>query len=215
MSPCTPTTPPRATLPWRSRKHRGPGAFPSACPDPAGVPPEPAGRRRGGHRPSHRLGSLARRRSRGIFRGLFAPSVGLGRTETLELLDHAARILSWARGLPARLPTASDGTRTERGGFEPPNRLSPVNGLANRRFRPLSHLSTVGRLAVESEPPSATYQSAEAFVNHLDTNPRRRAPGTQTHADDAYLSHPFPIFFEILFASLQRIGVAALSKFRA
>jgi len=29
----------------------------------------------------------------------------------------------------------------ERGGFEPPVRFYPYNGLANRRFRPLSHLS--------------------------------------------------------------------------
>ena len=29
----------------------------------------------------------------------------------------------------------------ERGGFEPPIRFNPYNGLANRRFRPLSHLS--------------------------------------------------------------------------
>ena len=30
----------------------------------------------------------------------------------------------------------------ERGGFEPPVRFYSYNGLANRRFRPLSHLST-------------------------------------------------------------------------
>src|SRR5688572_9875847 len=29
----------------------------------------------------------------------------------------------------------------ERGGFEPPIRFYSYNGLANRRFRPLSHLS--------------------------------------------------------------------------
>ena len=29
----------------------------------------------------------------------------------------------------------------ERGGFEPPVQFYPNNGLANRRFRPLSHLS--------------------------------------------------------------------------
>src|SRR5687767_12517306 len=32
----------------------------------------------------------------------------------------------------------------ERGGFEPPVRFNPYNGLANRRFRPLSHLSCLG-----------------------------------------------------------------------
>ncbi len=34
-----------------------------------------------------------------------------------------------------------DVIQTERGGFEPPKQVSPLNGLANRRFRPLSHLS--------------------------------------------------------------------------
>jgi hypothetical protein len=29
----------------------------------------------------------------------------------------------------------------ERGGFEPPVEVSPYDGLANRCFRPLSHLS--------------------------------------------------------------------------
>jgi hypothetical protein len=34
----------------------------------------------------------------------------------------------------------------ERGGFEPPVRFYPYNGLANRRFRPLSHLSSLDLL---------------------------------------------------------------------
>ena len=43
----------------------------------------------------------------------------------------------------------------ERGGFEPPVRFYSYNGLANRRFRPLSHLSALrwnqsGFLPVES-----------------------------------------------------------------
>ncbi len=29
----------------------------------------------------------------------------------------------------------------EKGGFEPPTEVSPCDGLANRCFRPLSHLS--------------------------------------------------------------------------
>ena len=37
------------------------------------------------------------------------------------------------------------GRRTERGGFEPPKPVSQFNGLANRRYRPLSHLSCSGR----------------------------------------------------------------------
>jgi integrase len=34
---------------------------------------------------------------------------------------------------------------TERGGFEPPKPVSQFNGLANRRYRPLSHLSCSGK----------------------------------------------------------------------
>ena len=34
---------------------------------------------------------------------------------------------------------------TVRGGFEPPVRFYPYNGLANRRFRPLSHRTRSGQ----------------------------------------------------------------------
>ena len=44
----------------------------------------------------------------------------------------------------------------ERGGFEPPIQFDPYSGLANRRFRPLSHLSR--RLRV-------TYQMVRRVVN--------------------------------------------------
>ena len=37
------------------------------------------------------------------------------------------------------------GSLTERGGFEPPKPVSQFNGLANRRYRPLSHLSWSGK----------------------------------------------------------------------
>ena len=40
--------------------------------------------------------------------------------------------------------SASGGPITERAGFEPARHLSASNGLANRRFRPLSHLSDSG-----------------------------------------------------------------------
>ena len=43
--------------------------------------------------------------------------------------------------------TASDVNEAERGGFEPPNRLSPVNGLANRR------LGTVNACSVNNLQP--------------------------------------------------------------
>ena len=44
----------------------------------------------------------------------------------------------------------------ERGGFEPPVRFNPYNGLANRRFRPLSHLSVYAvntGVIAHSKPP--------------------------------------------------------------
>ena len=37
----------------------------------------------------------------------------------------------------------------ERGGFEPPVQCYPYNGLANRRFRPLSHLSVIVNLRMD------------------------------------------------------------------
>jgi hypothetical protein len=42
------------------------------------------------------------------------------------------------------------GSRAERAGFEPARHLSAPNGLANRRFRPLSHLSNLGARRVAS-----------------------------------------------------------------
>src|SRR3954470_18248212 len=55
--------------------------------------------------------------------------------------------------------------QAERGGFEPPRELSPPNGLANRRFRPLSHLSGTGPVRCGS--PGANYQTREVGVNRL------------------------------------------------
>ena len=49
-----------------------------------------------------------------------------------------------------RLGDYSDGKLAERGGFEPPVEVSPYDGLANRCFRPLSHLSARYRVVVLS-----------------------------------------------------------------
>src|SRR5437867_13333598 len=40
----------------------------------------------------------------------------------------------------------------ERGGFEPLVRFNPYNGLANRRFRPLSHLSIPAKFENPMKP---------------------------------------------------------------
>jgi integrase len=52
-----------------------------------------------------------------------------------------------APGGPGATLVVSPCAEAERTGFEPVNRLSPVTGLANRRYRPLSHLSGVRRPA--------------------------------------------------------------------
>ena len=40
--------------------------------------------------------------------------------------------------------------KTERGGFEPPVQCYPYNDLANRRFKPLSHLSGADRSSLSA-----------------------------------------------------------------
>ena len=56
------------------------------------------------------------------------------------------RILQRVTGLSSSRQPES----TERGGFEPPVRCDTYNGLANRRFRPLSHLSKCPRRFVKT-----------------------------------------------------------------
>ena len=67
---------------------------------------------------------------------------------------------------------ASAGLQTERGGFKPPKPVSQFNGLANRRYRPLSHLSCSGKahgvvspmisLSKRTKEPAATSMSHHA-----------------------------------------------------
>ena len=70
-----------------------------------------------------------------------------------------------------RVLSATDGAKAERGGFEPPRPVSQSNGLANRRFRPLSHLSRwveTRRPAGRSAPAGVTcesYQTRPTDVN--------------------------------------------------
>ncbi len=64
--------------------------------------------------------------------------------------------------------SASGGENAERAGFEPARHLSASNGLANRRFRPLSHLSDWGARRVASpgamSKASRPYQTRAASV---------------------------------------------------
>jgi hypothetical protein len=57
--------------------------------------------------------------------------------------------------------------RAERGGFEPPKPVSQFNGLANRRYRPLSHLSSGGirALRIPRDLLIGTYQRRRGGVN--------------------------------------------------
>jgi hypothetical protein len=61
----------------------------------------------------------------------------------------------------------------ERGGFEPPVRFYPYNGLANRRFRPLSHLSKLPTHRLPPAFPGATGEKTltetACFDNSFDT----------------------------------------------
>jgi hypothetical protein len=53
----------------------------------------------------------------------------------------------------------------ERGGFEPPVRFNPYNGLANRHFRPLSHLSVIDYQRFT--------KAAQILLNYMLTPPVR------------------------------------------
>ena len=53
----------------------------------------------------------------------------------------------------SKLSNLDFGKMAERGGFEPPVRFNPYNGLANRRFRPLSHLSVHGQIGTNKTKP--------------------------------------------------------------
>ena len=50
----------------------------------------------------------------------------------------------------------------EKGGFEPPVRFYPYNGLANRRFRPLSHLSAERYSSTSPEDHKAEFAGGMA-----------------------------------------------------
>ena len=54
----------------------------------------------------------------------------------------------------------------ERGGFEPPIGFNPYNGLANRRFRPLSHLSASGPRVSAPNRPRASFFPAFALSGY-------------------------------------------------
>ena len=62
-----------------------------------------------------------------------------------------------------RVLSVVDGSETERGGFEPPKGCDTLNGLANRRFRPLSHLSR--RPDALENAGTRIYQTSEGIVN--------------------------------------------------
>ena len=76
----------------------------------------------------HELEMIRREHGRWLFISQNVLGVGLGRLQQ----GHAVFIKNGLEPLKM----------AERGGFEPPIRFNPYNGLANRRFRPLSHLST-------------------------------------------------------------------------
>jgi site-specific recombinase XerC len=94
-----------------------------------------------------------------------------------------------------RVLTASDGSRTERGGFEPPVRFDPYNGLANRRFRPLSHLSRGHSQSIGSKRTVARlipnyYQISTSKVNRMIPDPGTSHLAKRAGAGAGRLPHP-------------------------
>ncbi len=69
---------------------------------------------------------------------------------------------------------AGDMRVAERGGFEPPiPAFGQYNGLANRRFQPLSHLSTfLANRMRKLLPTQASPRGAQSHGQHVDGNPR-------------------------------------------
>ena len=59
----------------------------------------------------------------------------------------------------------------ERGGFEPPVRYDPYDGLANRCFRPLSHLSAIigyeRNIITLFEITSSSFEKNELFFERF------------------------------------------------
>src|SRR5262249_52862158 len=67
-------------------------------------------------------------------------------------------------GLFERQRTRANGLLAETGGFEPPIRCDPYNGLANRRLQPLGHVSGDG----------TSVSATSSTVKHPDGRPERR-----------------------------------------
>lgn len=90
------------------------------------------------------------------------PTVPAGAVGTLWGTEKQNLDKSWISGVPGKTKgpqvpfykglTGLVSFTAERTGFEPAVRFNPYIGLANRRFRPLSHLSGSGASGVGIEP---------------------------------------------------------------
>jgi len=76
-----------------------------------------------------------------------------------------------------RVLSAIGGFGAERGGFEPPRPVSQPNGLANRRFRPLSHLSETADGARAANVPDP--RAASQLQDSGGGSPRAAAAGAR------------------------------------
>ena len=70
----------------------------------------------------------------------------------------------------------------ERGGFEPPIQFYSYNGLANRRFRPLSHLSSTDFLADGLERDSVA-RAGKLIVSNAQGVKRHCGFSLETRSD--------------------------------
>src|SRR5215470_15041313 len=68
------------------------------------------------------------------------------------LRAHCSAKSSRFSGLFERQRTRANRLLAETGGFEPPIRCDPYNGLANRRLQPLGHVSGVTVQTVSKDP---------------------------------------------------------------
>ena len=75
----------------------------------------------------------------------------------------------------------------ERGGFEPPIRFYPYNGLANRRLQPLGHLSVgdiTGAAGRRETPSRASGSCSETLAQIISGSRTEAAEGETSNAEE-------------------------------
>src|SRR5271157_3989020 len=92
-------------------------------------------------------------------------------------MERGAGCLYTSAGLSSALVVGA-----ERGGFEPPRPVAQSNGLANRRYRPLSHLSLI---AARRPDRGAKFASREVTKSATASSTARPAVRRRRRTRDA------------------------------